>query len=123
MPDVREFGADQAPAAPSLGASWRSDRVVGTPAGVCARVPLADLRRVRSSPLVRKIAKEHGVDIAALNGTGISGRVTKKDILSFVEGGGAKAAARPVRARDSRPCLRRRPRSSPARTCASRRWA
>ena len=48
---------------------------------------------------MRKIAKEHGVDIAALNGTGISGRVTKKDILSFVEGGGAKAApsaARPA---------------------------
>ena len=51
-----------------------------------------DLRRTRSSPLVRKIAKEHNVDIRSLNGTGISGRVTKKDILDFIESGGAAAA-------------------------------
>ena len=46
-----------------------------------------ELRRTKSSPLVRKIAKEHGVDIAALEGTGLSGRVTKNDILSFIESG------------------------------------
>jgi len=44
-----------------------------------------DLRRTRSSPLVRKIAEEHGVDIDEIEGTGISGRVTKQDILSFIE--------------------------------------
>src|SRR6185295_19365538 len=44
-----------------------------------------DLRRTKSSPLVRKIAQEHGVDIAGLEGTGLSGRVTKNDILSFIE--------------------------------------
>ena len=48
---------------------------------------LADLRRTRSSPLVRNIAKAHGIDIRELNGTGISGRVTKKDILAVVESG------------------------------------
>jgi len=48
--------------------------------------------RTKSSPVVRNIAKEHGIDIRQLNGTGISGRVTKKDILSFVESGGAAAA-------------------------------
>jgi pyruvate dehydrogenase E2 component (dihydrolipoamide acetyltransferase) len=42
--------------------------------------------RQRSSPLVRKIAKEHQVDISQLHGTGIAGRVTKTDILAFVEG-------------------------------------
>lgn len=54
-----------------------------------------DLRRTRSSPLVRKIAKEHGVDISQIEGTGISGRVTKNDILSFIENRGVaeKAAA------------------------------
>jgi pyruvate dehydrogenase E2 component (dihydrolipoyllysine-residue acetyltransferase) len=41
--------------------------------------------RQRSSPLVRKIAKEHNVDISQLHGTGISGRVTKDDILGFLE--------------------------------------
>ena len=42
---------------------------------------LEDAIRQRSSPLVRKIAKEHNVDIAQLRGTGIAGRVTKHDIL------------------------------------------
>jgi pyruvate dehydrogenase E2 component (dihydrolipoamide acetyltransferase) len=48
-----------------------------------------DRVRTRSSPLVRKIAAEHGLDIAALQGTGIAGRVTKKDILGFIESGDA----------------------------------
>ena len=63
------------------------------PAATAAPQTLGDLRRQRSSPLVRRIAKEHGIDITDLNGTGISGRVTKKDILAVVEGGGASARA------------------------------
>ncbi|MDQ3130401.1 MAG: 2-oxoglutarate dehydrogenase, E2 component, dihydrolipoamide succinyltransferase, partial [Acidobacteriota bacterium] len=50
---------------------------------------LEDLRKTKSSPLVRNIAKEHGVDISRLQGSGMSGRVTKKDILSFIESGAA----------------------------------
>ncbi len=52
-------------------------------------------RKTRSSPVVRKIAEEHDVDISQIEGTGIGGRVTKQDILSFVEkkGAGAKPAA------------------------------
>ena len=46
-----------------------------------------DVKRQRSSPLVRRIAKEHDVDIRQINGTGISGRVTKSDILGFIETG------------------------------------
>ena len=46
-----------------------------------------ELRRTKSSPLVRKIAEEHGIDIKQLEGTGMSGRVTKNDILSFIESG------------------------------------
>ena len=53
----------------------------------------ADLRKTKSSPLVRKIAKEHGVDISKLEGTGMSGRVTKNDILSFIESGTTAAAS------------------------------
>jgi pyruvate dehydrogenase E2 component (dihydrolipoamide acetyltransferase) len=53
-----------------------------------------ELRRQKSSPLVRRIAKEHNVDIQQIQGTGISGRVTKHDILGFIESGGpARAAA------------------------------
>jgi 2-oxoglutarate dehydrogenase E2 component (dihydrolipoamide succinyltransferase) len=40
---------------------------------------------VRSSPLVRKLAREHNVDLAKVGGTGTGGRVTKQDILDFVE--------------------------------------
>ncbi len=43
--------------------------------------------RTRSSPLVRKIAAEHGVNIASLQGTGVAGRVTKRDIVGFIESG------------------------------------
>lgn len=57
-----------------------------------------DLRRTRSSPLVRKIAEEHGVDVSRIEGTGISGRVTKQDILSFIENKGSETAAAPPRA-------------------------
>jgi len=48
-----------------------------------------DLRRTKSSPLVRNIAREHGIDISRLQGSGMSGRVTKKDIMSFIESGAA----------------------------------
>ncbi|HEY2904922.1 MAG TPA: dihydrolipoamide acetyltransferase family protein [Vicinamibacterales bacterium] len=58
------------------------------PTGVSASVSTEDAIRQRSSPLVRKIAKEHNVDISHLTGTGIAGRVTKSDILAFVEQGG-----------------------------------
>jgi len=40
---------------------------------------------VRSSPLVRKLAREHNVDLAQVHGTGTGGRVTKQDILDYVE--------------------------------------
>jgi pyruvate dehydrogenase E2 component (dihydrolipoamide acetyltransferase) len=50
----------------------------------------AELRQ-KSSPLVRKIAKEHNVDISQISGSGIGGRVTKHDILGFIDNGGAKA--------------------------------
>jgi len=56
-----------------------------------------ELRRTKSSPLVRKIAEEHGIDIKQLEGTGMSGRVTKNDILSFIESGTpARTAAAPA---------------------------
>lgn len=48
-----------------------------------------ELRRSKSSPLVRNIAKEHGVDLTRIPGSGLSGRVTKADIMSFLETGAA----------------------------------
>ncbi len=54
---------------------------------------IEDLRRVKSSPVVRKIASEHNVNIAHIAGSGISGRVTKKDILNFIANPPARPAA------------------------------
>ena len=44
-----------------------------------------DRLRTKSSPLVRKIAAEHGVEIAGINGSGIAGRVTKRDLLAHLD--------------------------------------
>jgi pyruvate dehydrogenase E2 component (dihydrolipoamide acetyltransferase) len=63
-----------------------------------------ELRRTKSSPLVRKIAEEHGIDIKSLEGTGMSGRVTKNDILSFIESGApAQAPATSAKLASSQP--------------------
>jgi pyruvate dehydrogenase E2 component (dihydrolipoamide acetyltransferase) len=70
------------------------------PAPSGAAATAEDLRRTKSSPLVRKIAQEHNVDISKLEGTGLSGRVTKNDILSFIESG---APAAPTAAPQAKP--------------------
>ncbi len=50
----------------------------------------------RSSPLVRKIARENDVDLTQVAGTGSAGRITKSDILGHLEGGAKPAAAVPA---------------------------
>jgi len=52
-----------------------------------------ELRQTRSSPVVRKIAAEHNLDIRDIPGTGIAGRVTKQDILSHIDAKPAEAPA------------------------------
>jgi 2-oxoglutarate dehydrogenase E2 component (dihydrolipoamide succinyltransferase) len=54
---------------------------------------LEDRLRTKSSPLVRRMAAEHNVDISGLQGSGIAGRVTKKDLAAYLESGGARVAA------------------------------
>jgi 2-oxoglutarate dehydrogenase E2 component (dihydrolipoamide succinyltransferase) len=66
-----------APAAPAIAATEHSEEE-----NVAS---LEERRRTKSSPLVRKIAQENNVDIAQLSGTGVSGRVTKSDILDFLQ--------------------------------------
>ena len=58
-----------------------------------AAAPASGNGRTFVSPVVARIASEHGVDPNAVPGTGTGGRVTKKDILAFVESGGQAAAA------------------------------
>jgi 2-oxoglutarate dehydrogenase E2 component (dihydrolipoamide succinyltransferase) len=104
-PPVSKAGVNEAAAATS--AETGTQTPGATPSALPAQAPqparqtatassreasVEELRRTKSSPLVRKIAKEHGVDVAALEGTGLSGRVTKNDILSFIESGAPAAA-------------------------------
>jgi 2-oxoglutarate dehydrogenase E2 component (dihydrolipoamide succinyltransferase) len=58
--------------------------------------PLTHRKRTKSSPLVRNIAKEHGVDISLIDGSGTGGRVTKKDILRYIEDAKAQGPGVPA---------------------------
>jgi 2-oxoglutarate dehydrogenase E2 component (dihydrolipoamide succinyltransferase) len=67
-----------------------------------ASAPAREGARIHSSPLVRRMAKEHGIDLGGIPGTGAGGRITKEDIESVIAGGGgevpspfAEPAARP----------------------------
>jgi 2-oxoglutarate dehydrogenase E2 component (dihydrolipoamide succinyltransferase) len=52
-----------------------------------------EAEEARSSPLVRKIAREHGISLSHVSGTGLGGRITKQDIMSFIEGQGSSQPA------------------------------
>ena len=71
QPDGEDPAAFHQPAAPPNGSQDAASK--------------DDLRRQKSSPLVRRIAREHNVDISGLHGSGIGGRVTKHDILEYLE--------------------------------------
>jgi pyruvate dehydrogenase E2 component (dihydrolipoamide acetyltransferase) len=83
-----------------------------------AEATAEDLRRTKSSPLVRKIAQEHNVDISQLEGTGLSGRVTKNDILSFIESGTTAAPGTPARQPEAPRAPQAQPQPAPAETVA-----
>jgi len=87
---------------------------VATPEGTSGEPPsrdavastsLEERIRQRSSPLVRKIAKERHVDISQIKGTGIAGRVTKNDILGFIGGAGESPQPSPAAAGPTQPQL------------------
>ena len=87
-----------APAAPPAKAQppAPSPQANGTPAPAppAPAVPKHDEdEHARSSPLVRKIAREHNVDLSQVEGSGLGGRITKQDILAFIERGGSAAQA------------------------------
>lgn len=77
----------------------KAEPAVAKPAPVEAAKPVAvpaprvSAEKVRSSPLVRKVAKEHGIDLAQVPGTGAGGRISKKDILAAVESGTGRGPA------------------------------
>jgi pyruvate dehydrogenase E2 component (dihydrolipoamide acetyltransferase) len=77
-------------------ASRESPAATRQPAPDDEQADVEDVRRQKSSPLVRRIAQEHHVDIARIQGTGLSGRVTKQDILDYIESTKNRDAAAPA---------------------------
>jgi pyruvate dehydrogenase E2 component (dihydrolipoamide acetyltransferase) len=84
-----------APPKPAAAAPAPPPPVQAAPAAAAAPPQKTDANgdKIRSSPLVRRIAREHNIDISQVPGTGAGGRVSKQDILAAAEGGAAPAAA------------------------------
>jgi pyruvate/2-oxoglutarate dehydrogenase complex dihydrolipoamide acyltransferase (E2) component len=77
------------PAAASVSAVPETRAVSDATGGNGAAETVEERLQRKSTPLVRKMAAEHKVDISAIAGSGLSGRVTKNDIISYIEGGQA----------------------------------
>jgi len=93
------------------------------PAPVQAAAPPAPAAKeeedeTRSSPLVRKIAREHGVSLSQVSGTGLGGRITKQDITQFIENQasrvGTDASVRPAERSEAVPSPAPSPAPRPA---------
>ena len=72
------------PAAPAAPAPAQPSAPAAAQPAASTQAPAVEGERIRSSPLVRKIAEEHGVDLRQVQGSGSGGRVTKEDIEAFV---------------------------------------
>ena len=100
-PPAEEHLPAEPAAAGDAEAAAREEEAPTAPAAVAGSGSSAvseEAERVRtaSSPVVRKIAAEHGIDLKEVSGTGIHGRVTKRDVLAFVEGAAGDRAAAAV---------------------------
>src|SRR5258708_7633751 len=85
--------AAPAPAAPRPAAHAPASPVAAAPAPASSG---STGERIHSSPLVRRMASEHGIDLSTVTGTGAGGRISKQDIEAVIAGGGAPAAASPA---------------------------
>jgi pyruvate dehydrogenase E2 component (dihydrolipoamide acetyltransferase) len=97
-PATAEAAAESAAAAGAEGETPTETPVAEAPPATPAPAPAGDGAGEKSfvSPVVARIASEHGVDPGQVEGTGRGGRVTKKDILSFIEKGGPTQAPAPA---------------------------
>ena len=103
------------PAAPRPAAPAPSAPVAAAPAPASSS---STSERIHSSPLVRRMAKEHDIDLSTVEGTGAGGRISKQDIEALIAAGGAPAAAAPaysapVPAASSRPAPPPTPAAAP----------
>lgn len=96
---VEEAGAAAAPEAPSAGGETQPQPAAAEANGAARAQPATDEHEAgephRYSPAVRAIAAEHNIDLDRVTGTGLGGRVTKKDVENF-RASGVAGAARPA---------------------------
>jgi pyruvate dehydrogenase E2 component (dihydrolipoamide acetyltransferase) len=97
------------PAAPPPGAAAPTQ---AAPQAVPA--PQRSGERIHSSPLVRRMAAERGIDLTTVPGTGAGGRISKQDIEAVIAAGGVPAAAPPPSAPAATPARPAPPATSPA---------
>lgn len=90
--DGSDGSKEEAPAEPSRQESAASPATTQASAAVVNGKPDGD-QRIRSSPLVRRLAKEHDIDLSQVTGTGQGGRISKKDIEAYLK---ARASAAEV---------------------------
>ena len=92
-----EAAAKSAPApaktAPVPAAAKEEKKPAPAPPAPAAAAHDDEAEEARSSPLVRKIAREHGISLSQITGTGLGGRITKQDIMQFIEGQGSTQPA------------------------------
>ena len=115
----RPAGGDEASSAPASPAAAPAPEPVPSQMAASSSAPLPD-RGPRSqilSPLVRRLATEHGVDLAQVTGTGTGGRITKNDVLGFVASGGREAPA--PTAAPAQPAAAAAPTAAPAQPAAA----
>jgi len=93
---VAIIGGAAGKAAPAAAPAAAQPAAAAAPAASAAQASASQAEHVRSSPLVRKIAKDNNVDLTQVPGTGSAGRVTKTDILGHLEGGAKPAAVAPA---------------------------
>jgi len=84
--------AAEKPAARAEEKKTEEKKAAPGPPPVVAPAAHEEEEETRSSPLVRKIAREHGVSLSQISGTGLGGRITKQDIMSFIESQGSQPA-------------------------------
>jgi 2-oxoglutarate dehydrogenase E2 component (dihydrolipoamide succinyltransferase) len=86
--------APPAPAAPTNGEG--ADASATRPLAAVEVVPDGSAFTGRATPAVRRLAREHAIDLAAITGTGMGGRVTREDVEKAVAQGGARTAPTPT---------------------------
>jgi len=85
-PAVPAPGSDRPAAAKTEEKKPEERKSAASPSPVPPPAAHDEEEETRSSPLVRKIAREHGINLSQVSGTGLGGRITKQDITSFIEG-------------------------------------